>query len=204
MKDSLHTIIFALVLGVVCALLLTGAGEFTKKYREANEKAEWVRNILKVLEIPVPEDASTQDMLNLFKENIREVNIGKMSVYKYCKAGDESRILGYAVPFEGPGLWGDIHGLLALESDLETIRGISFYKQEETPGLGGEIASDDFQKQFKNKKIGGGRLRIRGGTDFADNEVEAITGATMTCGKVEAMLNSLVERILKESGKNAE
>ena len=58
-----------------------------------------------------------------------------------------------AVPFSGSGVWGPIEGVLALEPDMQTIRGVRFYKQEETPGLGGEIASDWFQAQFKGKTL---------------------------------------------------
>jgi Na+-transporting NADH:ubiquinone oxidoreductase subunit C len=92
---------------------------------------------------------------------------------------------------------------------MRTIRGITFYEQEETPGLGGEIDSESFRKQFEGKKIVDetGRAGIvisGGGQKHAVNEVDAITGATMTCEKVEAILNTVIERIVKESGKDGE
>ncbi|PKK96399.1 MAG: hypothetical protein CVV58_06550, partial [Tenericutes bacterium HGW-Tenericutes-3] len=51
------------------------------------------------------------------------------------------------------GLWSTLYGYLALETDLKTIKGISFYKHAETPGLGGEIDKPEFQKNFYGKKI---------------------------------------------------
>ena len=43
MRDNVHTIVFAVVLGLVCSVLLAATGRFTTPYREANEKAEEVR-----------------------------------------------------------------------------------------------------------------------------------------------------------------
>ena len=102
-------------------------------------------------------------------------------------------------------MWGPIRGFLALEADMRTIRGVTFHEQEETPGLGGEIASVWFQEQFKGKVIelpdGERGIHIRrGGGASGPNEVDAITGATMTSKKVEVMLNAVIERILREGG----
>ena len=107
--------------------------------------------------------------------------------------------------FEGPGLWGPIKGFLALESDMKTIRGLTFYEQEETPGLGGEIVADWFREQFAGKTIvdAQGKAGIEiGGSKSGPNHVDGITGATMTCDKVEAMLNKLVKTLVEESGSD--
>ena len=203
MKETVHTLVYATVLGIVCALLLTGAGRFTKEGIQANEEAERVRNILSVLGVDVDEKASAEDLLSLFRETVREraqEQEGDIGGYELMAGGDLEAL---AVPFAGQGLWGPIEGFLALESDIRTIRGVSFYKQEETPGLGGEIGSAWFRDQFKDKNIasadGVPGIRImKGRKAGAQNEVDGITGATMTCDKVEGMLNGLIERIVKE------
>ena len=43
------------------------------------------------------------------------------------------------LPIEGKGLWSTLYGFIALDADLETIRGITFYEHKETAGLGGEV-----------------------------------------------------------------
>ncbi len=43
------------------------------------------------------------------------------------------------LPVEGLGLWGTLYGFVALDGDLRTIRGLTFYEHKETPGLGGEV-----------------------------------------------------------------
>jgi Na+-transporting NADH:ubiquinone oxidoreductase subunit C len=101
------------------------------------------------------------------------------------------------------GLWGVIKGVLALQPDLQTIKGISFYQQEETPGLGGEIGSEWFAKQFVGKRIlsgsGAPGFRVlRPGASPGPNEVDGISGATMTSNRVQLMLDSLSKAIEKE------
>ena len=53
----------------------------------------------------------------------------------------------------GKGLWGPIWGYIALEGDMNTVYGASFGHKGETPGLGAEINTEEFQKQFVGKKI---------------------------------------------------
>lgn len=203
MKDNTHTFLYAAVMGTVFSLLLTGAQIFTAPYREANEEAEKVSNILRVLGVPVDPKASVTDLLTLFKGKVETQERESVTMYMY--RGDDGALQAAAILFSGLGLWGPIHGILSLEADMKTIRGISFYKQEETPGLGGEIGASWFQDQFKGKSIedenGIPGMRVRPGAS-GSNQVDAITGATMTCDKVEAMLNDVIANIVKQREDN--
>jgi len=198
-KDSLYTLLYAVVLGLVCATLLTGAARFVEPYYKANAEAERMRNILNVLDVPYDPDAPSKELVSVFRKEVREEEVEGLERYTYVPSARGGAVAAVAVPFEGQGLWGPIKGFLALEPDLRTIRGVAFHKQEETPGLGGEIVSEWFRGQFKGKRIvtAGGEvgIRIRGGGRAADNEVDAITGATLTCQKVEAMINAAIETV---------
>lgn len=66
---------------------------------------------------------------------------------------DMSSIEGYLVPVNGFGLWGPIYGYLAIDSDAQYVKGISWYNQKETPGLGANIAEPWWQEQFVGKTI---------------------------------------------------
>ncbi|MHC4645262.1 MAG: FMN-binding protein [Planctomycetota bacterium] len=207
MKSSSYTLGYAGILGAVCALLLTAAARFTEPYQDANADAERKRNILDVLQVSYQPKISSKGLLKVFEENVDSDETGQLKLYKYPKGS--AKVETVAVAFEGPGLWGPIKGLLALGPDMRTIRGITFYKQEETPGLGGEIASAWFREQFKGKKItddsGNAGILIKGGRDkSAVNEVDAITGATMTCEKVQELLNSVIKRIVEENNDNGQ
>lgn len=182
-----------------CALVLTGAAEFTEPYKQSNAQAEEMRSILSVLDAPFSPDASSTEMVEIFEQNVREEQQDDITLYIYAPGEDKDNIQAIAVKFAGPGLWGPIKGFLSLEPDMKTIRGIVFYEQEETPGLGGDIAKDDFRDQFKGKTIeiepgSPGIYLVRGGATAA-NEVDAITGATMTCDKVQQMLNKVIKKI---------
>lgn len=205
MKGSLYTLVYAGVLGAVCALFLTGAADFTSPYRKANANAERKRNILNVLQVPYPDNASSEKLLEIFEANVRQEKLDGLELYRYVSNKDSNSVETVAVGFEGPGLWGPIKGFLAL--DNKTIRGLTFYEQEETPGLGGEIASDWFRKQFVGKQItdstGKPGIIIKGGGgENAVNEVDAISGATMTCDKVQSILNSVIKEITRENKEN--
>ena len=202
MKDSLYTVFYAAVLGIVCALGLTAMARFTHEYKVANAEAEKIRGILTVLEAPFSADAPSQELIEIYEKSIREETQGDLKLFLYSPDGSDGQAQAVAVEFAGPGLWGPIKGFLSLESDRQTIRGIIFHQQEETPGLGGDIATEGFRGQFKGKSIvdvsgAAGIYLVRDGASAA-NEVDAITGATITCNKVEEMLNKTIVQIVKD------
>ncbi len=200
MKGSLYALVYAAVLGAVCALLLTGAADFTEDRRVANQKAEEALNILLALKVPLPDSVSSKQVVEAHKENVQEQMQGDLTTYEYEVNG---KVLATAMRFAGPGLWGPIKGFLALEQDMKTIRGITFYEQEETPGLGGEIVTEGFRKRFVGKTIHDkddnvGIVICKPGSAKEQNEIDGITGATMTCDKVQAMLNEVIKSIVEE------
>ena len=200
MRNSLYTFGFAAVLGLICAIALTATARFVQPRKEANERAEMARSILGVLDMPLDPRADSQETLRVFDENLRVVERYGLTLYLVDRP-DEENDAPMALTFSGPGVWGPIEGALALESDMKTIRGISFFRQEETPGLGGEIGAEWFTRQFQGKSIEGpdGKPGIRVVPNpVARNEVDAITGATETSKKVQAMLNSVIERLTRE------
>jgi Na+-transporting NADH:ubiquinone oxidoreductase subunit C len=201
-KGSIYALIYAAVLGSVCALLLTAAAEVTAPYRQANAEAEEILNILVVLDVNLPPDTSAKRLKELFDNNIREKLQNGVESYVRFQPDAKEKILAVAFCFSGPGLWGPIKGFLALEPDMKTIRGLTFYEQEETPGLGGEIASSWFKKQFVGKSIVDERgipgIIISSSGEATPNKVDGISGATMTCDKVQIMLNELIEKISKK------
>lgn len=198
MRDSLRVLAFAAALGAVCAALLAGANHFLRPLQEANEQALKWRTVLQVLGVPHGAEASASAVLALAKEKVRQRQVGPLVVYEYAAAGPGGP--RRAFQFSGPGLWGPVEGLLCLAADLKTIYAVSFYKHEETPGLGGEIGSADFCERFVDKRTFGadgaaGIRVVRAGGQGGANEVDGITGATMTSEKVQAMINAVIGRI---------
>jgi Na(+)-translocating NADH:ubiquinone oxidoreductase C subunit len=137
----------------------------------------------------VADGAANEDIIRTFKDKVTIV-------------GDDSANPDYylygeftAIPAQGPGLWGPIEGLIGLAPDGVTIIAVSFYKQEETPGLGGEIAGKDFTNRFVGKKLFDANGRpalelVRPGKASGNYQVDAISGATMTSDKVQALITA--------------
>ena len=102
-------------------------------------------------------------------------------------------------PVYGPGLWGPIWGYVAVESDNNTIYGATFDHKGETPGLGAEIATAWFQEQFKGKQLFAegtfsSVIVAKGGAaEGSTNEVDAISGGTITSKSLEKAIRSWIE-----------
>ncbi len=99
----------------------------------------------------------------------------------------------YVCPMVGTGLWGPIWGYVALEADFTTIYGAKFDHKTETPGLGAEINTPDFQDKFEGQKLNIGNKTLfsvlKGGAPTNEHSVDGITGGTITSKGVDEMLN---------------
>lgn len=112
-------------------------------------------------------------------------------VYHVTKAGQESWIF----PIWGTGLWSTLYGFISLESDLNTVKAITYYQHKETAGLGGEVDNPKWKAQWPGKRmdITGGvpALKVvkKGLVKDSVHEVDGISGATITGRGVGDMLN---------------
>jgi Na+-transporting NADH:ubiquinone oxidoreductase subunit C len=134
--------------------------------------------------------------IDLKNENKKPVKERLLPLYLAEKDGKSF----VTIPVRGAGLWGPIWGNVALESDMNTICGVSFDHAGETPGLGAEINTAHYQQQFQNKKIFDQSNRFvsikveKSGTYKPDNHtVDAISGGTITSKALEAMLRNSLE-----------
>ena len=108
-----------------------------------------------------------------------------------------NRIDQIILPVRGKGLWSTMYAYVALDGDLTTIRGISFYAHGETPGLGGEIENPAWQQGWRGKEVYGSAqqvaLRVIKGKSTATGEaalhqIDGLSGATMTGAGVSNLL----------------
>lgn len=102
--------------------------------------------------------------------------------------GEDGGFDGVVLPIEGYGLWSTLYGFIALESDLETIRGLTFYEHGETAGLGGEVDNPRWKARWPGRKAFGedGEPEITVIRGFAGPpaedpyRVDGLSGATLT------------------------
>lgn len=100
------------------------------------------------------------------------------------------------LPIEGYGLWSTLYGFLAMDVDLETIRGLSYYQHGETAGLGGEIDNPNWKALWPGRKAFGddGDVAIEvikgyaGPPESNPYQVDGLSGATLTANGVTNML----------------
>ncbi len=224
-KGDGYVIGFAAVICVACSVLLSAAASTLKAKQDYNVELDRKMNVLKAFGVAT-RDAngkaiSGAEVERIFRENIKEVILDgatgqplegvtsadvsakeladrvKLPLYTFEENG---QVVKYAFPVSGKGLWSTIYGYLALNQDLATIAGVTFYKHGETPGLGGEVEKDWFQENFKGKRIFGEGVLIPfevvKGTvadkypQGNDHAVDGISGATITGKGVTKFINS--------------
>lgn len=76
-------------------------------------------------------------------------------VYFVKPEGGSGAPVGYVFPVRGYGLWSTLWGFMAVEADMQTVKGLTFYQHGETPGLGGEVDNKTWKAQWVGKKIYG-------------------------------------------------
>jgi Na+-transporting NADH:ubiquinone oxidoreductase subunit C len=100
------------------------------------------------------------------------------------------------LPIEGLGLWGTLYGFVALEGDLRTIRGLTFYEHKETPGLGGEVDNPRWKALWTGRMAFDDDLMpviavvkgTAGSVSDAPYSVDGLSGATITSRGVTNLL----------------
>jgi len=120
-------------------------------------------------------------------------NIGKIYLLKDGN-GDLEKII---LPIRGYGLWGTLYGYIAIDRDLNTVRGLEFYEHKETPGLGAEVDNPKWKALWDGKKIyqdGSIALKVIKGKVDSTNasaayQVDGLSGATLTSRGVTNMIS---------------
>lgn len=106
----------------------------------------------------------------------------------YQVMGDGGKVKMLVFPVEGKGLWSTLYGFLALDADLVTIRGLTFYQHGETPGLGGEVDNPLWKALWPGRKAfnesGEPAITVIKGSAGPPSEdplhVDGLSGATIT------------------------
>lgn len=110
-----------------------------------------------------------------------------------------------AVRRTGAGLWGSITMVVAADGKGERLRGIEVLDQQETPGLGGRIDEAWYKDQFRGERLGPAGISLnppsaKGDPDHENGSVDAVTGASLTSGFVQAIVNKAVADIRAAGG----
>lgn len=117
---------------------------------------------------------------------IRRANVGVVYLVK-----DGDKVTKIILPVHGTGLWSMMYAFVAVETDGNTIAGITYYDQAETPGLGGEVENPTWRAQFVGKKLFDENHKpaikiVKGGAPAgSEYGVDGLSGATLTGNGVQ-------------------
>ena len=183
MKKYISMLLFVLILGIVASGILIGMDILTADRIEANEEIDLRLTVLNVFEIPYDMSSINE----IFESEISIETIDGLDFY-LAPSGE----VGFHI--EGSGVWGPIIGFMAIDDEFETIKNVAILQQEETPGLGGVVAEEEYLAQFEEVKVIP-RLEInQDASPNQENEVDAITGATRTSKAFEEIINNAINR----------
>ncbi len=109
-----------------------------------------------------------------------------MAVYYVKEEGEIQKII---LPVYGKGLWSTMYGFMALDKDLQTIKGFTYYEHGETPGLGGEVDNPNWKNIWKGKKAFDNdwnvkieviKGRVDPSSEKAMYQIDGLSGSTLT------------------------
>jgi len=217
-----YTLGFAAAITMACSILLASAATLLKERQDQNVELDIKYNILSVLGLAENKDVDAQTIFDLYDNNVKTFVVdleGKLvsgeiaeeidprsqpDLLPVYARQDGEMISAYCIPTQGKALWSTVKGYIALEQDLNTVKGITFYSHGETPGLGGEIDKSWFTDGFKGKSIlnNAGETvsihivkgKLRGDEKGPEHLIDGISGATLTTKG----LNQFIKTTLKK------
>ena len=187
-NSNVYTIIYATIIVVIVAVMLALVSQVLSPRQEANRLLDQQKQIL----VALNQNYDNTDPAALYLSLVNDtIDVNGAPVFVANIEGNTK----YVLKLHGAGLWGGIGGYLALDADKNTIYGINFNHESETPGLGAEIVTEKFRSQFPGKHIRNAAGEIvsvavlkAGKVADGQEQVDALSGATITCDGVSTMI----------------
>lgn len=171
MNSTSRMVIVLSLIGVISGLVLSLTFKWTEPMINGIAEDNQKKAILEVL----PEASSYKVM-----KNSEQIFIG------YDESGSD---VGIAFIAEGGGFQGDIRMMVGMDIAAEKLTGMTVLSHLETPGLGARIEEEWFRGQFNGKSIKDNFI--------AKEDVESITGATISSNAVSNILKNTIPEVLE-------
>ena len=213
-NGNVYTFLYASVMVIIVATILSFTAINLKPFQDKNSEIEKKQSILASVNIEATVDNAEQlyseKIVNSYivnaegtqvdgdafsvvlkKERAKSLEVRALPVYE-CQIDGSIK---YILPVYGTGLWGPIWGYISMDEDMNTIYGAIFDHDSETPGLGAEISTPNFQNQFKGKSLFSSDgtfesiiVAKAGEAAPQEHRVDGITGGTITSKALQTML----------------
>jgi Na+-transporting NADH:ubiquinone oxidoreductase subunit C len=186
-EGILYTILFVFIASFLFVFLLSLTNQATIEQVQLNAEIARQRAVLSAFGIEATTDEEVQEQYALIDAS--------PDGYLVAEVNGETAI-GHE--FSGPGLWGTIRGVLAVNADVTRILGLEIVSDNETPGLGARINEEWFKEQFRDEVIGNDPIEVvvlegDGDPDRENGVVDAVTGATRTSEAMGSIINNELE-----------
>lgn len=118
------------------------------------------------------------------------------------RAEKDGKFSGYCISVAPNGFGGEINMIVGLDANLN-YTGIKIISLSETPGLGAKASESEFTKQFSDNKKGKLEV-IKNAKKTEENQINAISGATITSKAVTTGVNNALKIAEQINNKEAE
>lgn len=176
------------IIGGLSGAVLAAVFQVADPMIQAN-KAEELRQAIFVV-LPEAKD---------YKAIEKQLGEAKFTVYEGLDA--EGKPVGVAFKADGGGFQGNIGVMVGLDGGYAKIKAIEILDQAETPGLGDRIREPEFKDQFKGVDVSPKVEYIKYRKPEKPNQIQAITGATISSDAVVKNINNAVAKVNKEFPK---
>jgi electron transport complex protein RnfG len=183
---ALRLVLTLAIAGLISGVAIIGIYEGTLPTITANKARELREAVFKVL----PGVSRMQPLA--FRDGTlvaaAEPSVGESVVYGGYD--DEGGFVGYAIPGAGPGFQDTIGLLYGFDAERRLVLGMEVLESRETPGLGDKIYKDlAFVSNFHELSVDPTIVAVKKGTKTRPNEVDTITGATISSKAVVRIIN---------------
>ena len=172
-----------IIVGAFSGAVLAWVFHLADPLIQANREKELKESIFKVL--PEAKDYRKAEK-GLAGENI----------VVYLGLDEDKKPVGVAFKADGGGFQGNVGVMVGLDLEYQSLKGIEILDQLETPGLGERIRETEFKEQFKGVEVRPRLEYIKYRKPEKPNQIQAITGATISSKAVVTNINKAVEKVL--------
>jgi electron transport complex protein RnfG len=184
--SSLRLVLTLAIAGLISGVAIIGIYESTLPTITANKARELREAVFKVL----PGVSRMQPLVHRDGELVAVEAAGKDEPVIYGGYEEDGSFVGYAIPGAGPGFQDTIGLLYGYTPAQKQVLGMEVLESRETPGLGDKIYKDaDFVGAFSALSVEPEIVAVKKGTKSRDNEIDAITGATISSKAVVRIIN---------------
>lgn len=177
MNISTKMIIALTIVSIFAGFTLAFAYEYFKDKIASNAVKALNESISAVIPGAVSKELIPSNDLTIYKVYDKDLNAA------------DKKLLGYAIVTYASGYQGSIKILVSINPELTKIITFRVLEHSETPGLGGNIVNSDFISQFEGLSIEKEIKVIKGPSNKDNNEISAISGATISSKAVTKALN---------------